>query len=245
MTPVARWVHGCGPMGGKVPKGGRAGLGPGYGPKTLPRRRKPPKPRDLGAGICVATLAASPAPPARPTAEGWGLPNAEDVMAERKKGSSGRGAGRSSGRGGGGRSSSGRSSGSRSQGGSSRSATGRAGASREGRSARSGGTSRGASSPRGSSRSGYKGPSTQPVSEGLEGSVLEGASGYGDTQGQRRSTGTRSEPQHVSGYGRAGGTPKTSSDQPPRNREQPLGGSRKRGSRAQGRLADEEAGDGL
>jgi hypothetical protein len=55
-----------------------------------------------------------------------------------------------------------------------------------------------------SSRGGYKGPSTQPVSEGLEGSILEGASGYGDTEGQR-----------------------------------------KRGSRAQGRLGDEEAGDGM
>ena len=54
-----------------------------------------------------------------------------------------------------------------------------------------------------------------------------------------------SEHQHVSGYGGAGGTPKTSSDQPARDQEQPLGGSRKRGSRAQGRLEDEEAGDGM
>ena len=55
------------------------------------------------------------------------------------------------------------------------------------------------------------------------------------------------EQQHVSGYGGAGGAPKTSSDQrePAPNREQPLGGSRKRGSRAQGRLADEETGDGM
>ena len=55
-----------------------------------------------------------------------------------------------------------------------------------------------------------------------------------------------SEQQHVSGYGGAGGTPKTSSDQreAPGSDEQPLGGSRKRGSRAQGRLGDEEAGDG-
>jgi hypothetical protein len=52
-----------------------------------------------------------------------------------------------------------------------------------------------------------------------------------------------SEQQHVSGYGGAGSEPKTSSDHP-RSREQPLGGSRKRGSRAQGRLGDEEAGDG-
>jgi hypothetical protein len=53
--------------------------------------------------------------------------------------------------------------------------------------------------------------------------------------------------QHVSGYGGAGGTPKTSSDQrePTRKSEQPVGGSRKRGSRAQGRLGDEEAGDGM
>ena len=50
-----------------------------------------------------------------------------------------------------------------------------------------------------------------------------------------------SENQHVSGYGGAGGTPKTGAQE----REQPLGGSRKRGSRAQGRLGDEEAGDGL
>ena len=56
-----------------------------------------------------------------------------------------------------------------------------------------------------------------------------------------------SEQQHVSGYGGAGGVPKTSSDQrePTGKGEQPLGGSRKRGSRAQGRLGDEEAGDGL
>ena len=56
-----------------------------------------------------------------------------------------------------------------------------------------------------------------------------------------------SEQQHVSGYGGAGGTPKTSSDQrePVGKTEPPLGGSRKRGSRAQGRLGDEEAGDGM
>ena len=55
------------------------------------------------------------------------------------------------------------------------------------------------------------------------------------------------EQQHVSGYGGAGSAPKTSSDQrePAPNREQPLGGSRKRGSRAQGRVGEEEAGDGL
>jgi hypothetical protein len=55
------------------------------------------------------------------------------------------------------------------------------------------------------------------------------------------------EQQHVSGYGGAGGAPKTSSDQPEpaSNREQPLGGSRKRGSRAQGRRGDEETGDGM
>ena len=97
------------------------------------------------------------------------------------------------------------------------------------------------------------------MSEGLEGSVLEGAKGSGDTSGggtgagaeategmrgapSRRGESSRSEPQHVSGYGGAGGTPKTSSDQrePSRPREQPLGGSRKRGSRAQGGLGDEE-----
>lgn len=134
------------------------------------------------------------------------------------------------------------------------------------------------------------------MKEGLEGSILEGASGYGDGQGRstgagaeategihgassRRgessrtsttnartgsretsSTSTRSttdrsgsepmrgsEQQHVSGYGGAGGAPKSSSDQrePTRKSEQPQGGSRKRGSRAQGRLGDEEAGDGL
>jgi hypothetical protein len=56
-----------------------------------------------------------------------------------------------------------------------------------------------------------------------------------------------SEHQHVSGYGGAGGTPKSSSDQRESTRkpEQPLGGSRKRGSKAQGRLGDEEAGDGM
>jgi hypothetical protein len=144
----------------------------------------------------------------------------------------------------------------------------------------------------------YRGPSTQPVNEGLEGSILEGASGYGDAQGQSRSTGagseasegihaassrrgetsrtsttnartgsretssssTRattdrsgsepmrgSEQQHVSGYGGAGGTPTTSSDQrePSGKRDAPLGGSRKRNSPAQGRLGDEEAGDGM
>ncbi|MGQ0715263.1 MAG: hypothetical protein ACT4PJ_16310 [Gemmatimonadaceae bacterium] len=149
-------------------------------------------------------------------------------------------------------------------------------------------------SPDSGARSGYRGPSTQPVSEGLEGSVLEGAKGSGDTSGQRssgmgseasegihaassgrgessrtsatgarsssrqtsstpstssRQTNTRSgsepmrgsEDQHVSGYGGAGGKPKTSAQE----REQPLGGSRKRGSRAQGRLGDEEAGDGM
>src|SRR5687768_14625975 len=170
-------------------------------------------------------IAPSPTPPGPLDGGRTGSPNAEDVMAgERKKGSTGRGAGRSSGRGGGGRSSSGRSAGSRSQGGSSRSPAGRSGASGEERSARSAGGSRGGSSSRSASRPGYKGPSTQPVSEGLEGSVLEGASGYGDTQG---------------------GAPKTSTDQPVRKREQPLGGSRKRGSRAQGRLGDEEAGDGM
>ncbi|HJU69792.1 MAG TPA: hypothetical protein VJ650_16260, partial [Gemmatimonadaceae bacterium] len=186
----------------------------------------------------------------------------------------------------------------------------------------SGGSSRGASSPRGASRRGgfgddqgtrvgspdsggrgksgsrsdYRGPSTQPVKEGLEGSILEGASGYGDAEGGRstgagaeasegihgassrrgessrtsstnarsgsretssptRSTKERSasepmrgsERQHVSGYGGSGGAPKTSSDQrePARKTEQPVGGSRKRGSRAQGRLGDEEAGDGM
>ena len=136
------------------------------------------------------------------------------------------------------------------------------------------------------------------MKEGLEGSILEGASGHGDAEGEGRSTGagaeasegihgassrrgessrtsatnarsgsretssssTRatadrsgsepmqgSEHQHVSGYGGAGGTPKSSSDQrePARKTEQPQGGSRKRGSRAQGRLGDEEAGDGL
>ena len=135
------------------------------------------------------------------------------------------------------------------------------------------------------------------MSEGLEGSILEGTSGSGNPRGRGRSTGagaeasegihgassrrgessrtsttnarggsretssssTRStkdrsasepmrgsEQQHVSGYGGAGGTPKTSSDQrePVSKTEQPLGGSRKRGSRAQGRLGDEEAGDG-
>lgn len=148
-------------------------------------------------------------------------------------------------------------------------------------------------------RRGSGGPSTTPVSEGLEGSILEGASGSGEGRGRSRSTGagaeasegihgassrrgessrtsatnarsgsretssgsTRStndrsasepmkgsEHQHVSGYGGAGGVPKTSSDQrePTQKGEQPLGGSRKRGSRAQGgRLRDEEAGDGL
>jgi hypothetical protein len=57
----------------------------------------------------------------------------------------------------------------------------------------------------------------------------------------------RGSEQHVSGYGGAGGVPKTSSDQrePAPTQEQPLGGSRKRGSRAQGRLGEEAAGDGM
>ena len=148
------------------------------------------------------------------------------------------------------------------------------------------------------SRGGSRGPSTQPVSEGLEGSIHEGASGSGGTQGKGRSTGagaeategihgassrrgeasrtsatnarsaaretssgsTRSttdrsaseplkgsEHQHVSGYGGAGGKPKSSSDQRESTgkRDEPIGGSRKRGSRAQGQLGDEEAGDGM
>lgn len=213
---------------------------------------------------------AGPSQPARDRARA-GAPNAEDVMAgSRKKGTGGRGASKSSGQTGGSRRPGGQS------------------ASSRGRSAGSGDRSVG---------EGYKGPSTRPVSEGLEGSVLEGASGYGDAEGQRRSTGagaeasegihgtssrrgessrssapkarnasrqtssggdqaksrpSGSEPmrgsdrQHVSGYGGAGGAPKTSSDQrEPTPREQPQGGSRKRGSRAQGRLGDEEAGDGV
>jgi len=219
------------------------------------------------------------------------------MAAERKKGSPGRGSSRSSGRGSKGRGSSG-GSGDSARGASST----RGGASKRGGLGDDQGTrvgspdsgGRGASASRGASR----GPSTQPVKEGLEGSILEGESGYGDAQKKGRSTGagaeasegihgassrrgessrtsatnartgsretssssTRStkdrsasepmrgsEHQHVSGYGGAGGAPKTSSDQrePARKGEQPVGGSRKRGSRAQGRLGDEEAGDGL
>jgi hypothetical protein len=104
-----------------------------------------------------------------------------------------------------------------------------------------GGGSRGGESSRGSTSA--PGPSTRPVKEGLEGSILEGnESAQGE--GQRRSTGAGSEAtegihgaspghdtargesdrpgsepmegseqQHVSGYGGAGGVPKTSSDQ--------------------------------
>jgi hypothetical protein len=225
------------------------------------------------------------------------------MAAERKKGSSGRGskaAGRSGGTGAG-RSTTG-ASGSRSASSGRGSSSGRGGGSRRGglgddQGTRVGSPDAGVRNAAGS-RGSYRGPSTQPVKEGLEGSILEGTSGPGDGQGKGRSTGagaeasegihgassrrgessrtsatnarsgsretssssTRptkdrsasepmqgSEQQHVSGYGGAGGAPKTSADQrePARKGEQPLGGSRKRGSRAQGQLGDEEAGDGL
>jgi hypothetical protein len=317
----------CG-MGSRIPKGGRAWRSYGYGFAGGPEGTQPTCSKPVSSWHMRCRIDPF-AGPSSPTDGGrTGSPNAEDVMAERKKGSTSRGGGRSSGRGGGKRSSSGRGVGSRSEGGSRRSSGGQSGGksgggrSASGASSRGSGSSRGASSSRGGasrrgglgdeqgtrvgssesggrsggSSRGYRGPSTQPVSEGLEGSVLEGARGSGDTSGQRGSmgagseategihgassrrgessrtsttkagTGSRetgssstrsttdrsgsepmrgSEQQHVSGYGGAGGTPKTSSDQPARNREQPLGGSRKRGSRAQGRLGDEEAGDGM
>ncbi|MBC7789408.1 MAG: hypothetical protein H7Z74_05660 [Anaerolineae bacterium] len=100
------------------------------------------------------------------------------------------------------------------------------------------------------------GPSTRPVKEGLEGSILDSdqaqgksgtsnqAAGKGDTSGETQGKGGTSgtttgkggtsgagteaeaEPvertrEHVSGYGGAGGTPKTSSDQ--REPQEPTG----------------------
>lgn len=83
----------------------------------------------------------------------------------------------------------------------------------------------------------HRGPSTQPVSEGLEGSILneskkeKGKLGAGSEasegiheaspQGGGQDDRAGSEPmrgsehQHVSGYGGEGGKPKTSSDQRP------------------------------
>ena len=205
------------------------------------------------------------------------------MAAERKKGSTGRGSkakGRSGGTGGG------------------RSASGASGSRRGGlgddQGTRVGSPDAGVRNAAGSPGN-YRGPSTQPVKEGLEGSILDGASegkGKGGSTGagaeasegihgassrrgessrtsatnarsgsrETSSSSTRatkdrsasepmqgSEHQHVSGYGGAGGVPKTSSDQrePAQKGEPPLGGSRKRGSRAQGRLGDEEAGDGM
>ena len=64
----------------------------------------------------------------------------------------------------------------------------------------------------------HTGPSTRPVKEGLEGSIHD--SDESQSKGGTSGAGTeaKAEPvertrQHVSGYGGAGGTPKTSSDQ--------------------------------
>ena len=251
-----------------APSGGAGSVGLRLergGCTTLRMGERVPKERRVGRGpVTDATLSARASyplahalphsrrrrPPTRAMAGDRGPPNGEGrhMAAERKKGSTGKGSGRASGRGGGGRSSPGRGAQSRSEG------SGRAGAGRSGNKSGAGRSASGGASSRGSAGAGSE------AAEGIHGSSSRrGESSRTSATGARspsrqtsssssRTTNDRSgsepmrgsEEQHVSGYGGAGGTPKTGSQE----REQPLGGSRKRGSRGQGgRPADEEAGE--